>query len=178
MAFIQAIVAFIGRTVGKRLVSMARGRQDTYIPLVTGPESYPVAAKVVVTAFERHGIELASVEPPWWAALPSRLLQKLGQGAFKGYIADQSYFRNDELEAVFYPNAVLLRAPSVISARAHALAVEALTGHPDLFQTVSSDAQELERQIQRVWIVYRLNPDARRPLPFDDWQVVYRQLLQ
>ena len=181
-----------------RLVSIARGRFDTYIPVVTSPESYPVAAKVVVTTFQDHGIELASVEPPWWAALPSRILQKLGQGAFKGYLADQeAYFRNDQLEAVLYPNALLLRAPSVLSARAHALAVEALTGHPDMFQTASPDAQELERQIQRVWAVYRLNPHAhenagpllsrfddiateiaRRPLPFEDWQVVYRQLLQ
>src|SRR5262245_29059118 len=190
MAILQAIVAFIGRTVGKILSALldwavvslfgrvtgtvppglvrtiwlaaavlvpiavgvtvawqsptgraegifksilrgfARGRHDTYIPVVTSPESYPVAAKVVVTTFQDHGIELASVEPPWWAALPSRILQKLGQGAFKGYLADQeAYFRNDQLEAVLYPNALLLRASSVLSARAHALAVEALTGH-------------------------------------------------
>ena len=181
-----------------RVLSMARGRHDTYIPLVTSQESYPVAAKVVVTTLEHHGIELASVEPPWWAALPSRILQKLGQGAFKGYVADQSaYFRNDQLEAVLYPNALLLRAPTEISARAHALTVEALTGHPDMFQTVSPDAQEIERQIQRVWDVYRLNPDAhvkarpllsrfddlaveiaQRRLPFDEWQIVYRELLQ
>ncbi|HKQ62418.1 MAG TPA: phage holin family protein [Candidatus Polarisedimenticolaceae bacterium] len=181
-----------------RLASMARGRHDTYVPLVTSPESYHVAAKVVVTTLERHGIELASVEPPWCAALPSHILQTLGQGAFKGYIADQSaYFRNEELEAILYPNALLLRGASVISARAHALVVEALTGHPDMFQTVASDAQEIERQIQRVWSTYRLNPEAhakagpllsrfdeiaieiaRCPLPFDDWQVVHRQLLQ
>jgi len=98
---------------------------------------------------------------------------------------------------VVYPNALLLRGPSDVVARAHALAVEALTGHPDMFQTVSADAQEIERQIQRVWSAYRLNPKAhenagpllsrfdeiaievaRRPLPFDDWQVIYRQMLQ
>jgi hypothetical protein len=66
-----------------------------------------------------------------------------------------------------------------------------------MFQTVSSDAQEIERQIQRVWSAYRLDPSAhanaapllwrfdeiareiaRRPLSFDDWQVIYRQVLQ
>jgi len=130
--------------------------------------------------------------------MPSMILQRLGQGAFTGYVADQSaYFRGGDLEAVLYPNALLLRGPSGVAARAHALAVEALTGHPDMFQTVSSDAQEIERQIQRVWSVYRLNPRAhadasallsrfdeialeiaRRPLSFDDWQVIYRQVLQ
>jgi len=66
-----------------------------------------------------------------------------------------------------------------------------------MFQTASSQAQEIERQIQRVWSAYRLNPSAhanalpllsrfeeiateiaRRPLAFDDWHVVYRQVLQ
>jgi len=181
-----------------RVASLARGRHDIYVPLVTTLESYPVAARIVLETLERHGIEMASVEPPWWAALPSKILQRLGQGAFTGYIAEQTaYFRSGELEAVVYPNALLLRGPSDVVARAHALAVEALTGHPDMFQTVSADAQEIERQIQRVWSAYRLNPKAhenagpllsrfdeiaievaRRPLPFDDWQVIYRQMLQ
>jgi hypothetical protein len=181
-----------------RVASMLRGHRDTYVPLVTTLESYPVAAEVVLETLGQHGIEMAPVEPPWWAALPSQILRRLGQGAFTGYVADQSaYFRSGELEAVLYPNALLLRGPSGITAQAHALAVEALTGRPDMFQTVSAEAQEIERQIQRVWSAYRLNPEAhesagpllsrfdeiaseaaRRPLPFDDWQVVYRQVLQ
>ena len=81
--------------------------------------------------------------------------------------------------------------------RAHGLLVEALTGQPDMLQTTAVEAQDIERQIQRVWSVFRENPDAhrnarplmsrlneiatevsRRALPFDEWQVVYRQTLQ
>jgi len=118
--------------------------------------------------------------------------------AFPGYVADQSaYFHGAQLEAVLYPNALMLRASADVAARAHALMVEAFTGQPDMFQTASRDGQEIERQIQRVWSAYRLNPPAhenarpllsrhdeiaaeiaRRPLSFDDWQVVYRELLQ
>jgi hypothetical protein len=91
----------------------------------------------------------------------------------------------------------MLRGPRNVTARAHVLVVEAFTGHPDMFQTASPDAQDIERQIQRVWSAYRLNPEAhenalpllsrldeiaseiaQRPLSFDDWQVVYRQVLQ
>ena len=193
-----AFVVLLVTVPALRVISIVRGRRDTYVPLVTTPESYPIAAKVVLETLGRHGIEMSSVEPPWWAALPSQILQRLGQGAFTGYVAQQSaYLRNGELEAVLYPNALLLRGPERVSTRAHAIAVEALTGHPDMFQTVSPDAQEIERQIQRVWAVYRLNPDAhenagpllsrfddiatevaKRPLSFDDWQVIYREVLQ
>ncbi len=193
-----AFVVLLVTVPALRLASMVRGRRDTYVPLVTTSESYPVAAKVVLTTLERHGIEIAAVEPPWWAALPSQILARLGQGAFTGYVAAQSaYFRNGDLEAVLYPNALLLRGRQGISDRAHALTVEALTGHPDMFQTVSSEGQQLERQIQRVWSAYRLDPIAHRnagpllsrfdeiatevaerPLPFEDWQVIYREMLQ
>ena len=88
-------------------------------------------------------------------------------------------------------------APSEDSARAHVLVVEALSGRPDMFQTLTAEAQDLERQIQRVWAAYRRAPEAHRnawalrsrldaitaemaqqPLSFDEWQVVYRQVLQ
>jgi uncharacterized membrane protein YqjE len=77
------------------------------------------------------------------------------------------------------------------------LVVEALTGRPDIFQTATEEGQDLERQIQRVWAAYRREPDAhrnawalrsrleaiiaemgRQPLAFDEWQTVYRQVLQ
>src|SRR5262249_28881558 len=106
-------------------------------------------------------------------------------------------FHSDELEAVLYPNALMLRASPDVAARAHARRAEACTGQPDMFQTAPRDGQEIERQTQRVWSAYRLNPPAhenarpllsrhdeiaaeiaRRPLSFDDWQVVYRELLQ
>ena len=193
-----AFVILLVTVPALRVASMVRGRRDTYVPLVTTLESGGLAGRVVLETLGRHGLEMTPIDPPWWAALPAQILRRLGQGAFTGYVADQSaYFQSGELEAVLYPNALLLRGASGVVARAHGLAIEALTGHPDMFQTVSSEAQEIERQIQRVWSAYRLNPEAHenagpllsrfdeiatefaeRPLPFDDWQVVYRQLLQ
>ena len=181
-----------------RVVSVLRGRQDTYVPLVTTANSYQVAADVVADTLGRHDLQIAKAEPPWWSALPTRILRWVGRGAFAGYVAeDVAYFRGRDLEATLYPNALLLRgAPREVS-RAHSLVIEAVSGHADMFQTTSSKAQELERQIQRVWAAYRVDPDshenappllsrldemtrelARNPLAFEEWQVIYRQLLQ
>jgi hypothetical protein len=193
-----AFVILLATVPVLRIVSALRGRLDTYVPLVTTAESYSVAARLVAETLGRHGIEIAPAEPPWWSALPSWILHRLGQGAFIGYLAERSaYFRNHDLEVVLYPNALLLRGPARETARAHMLAVEALTGQPDMFQTIAPAAQEIERQIQRVWSVVRLNPSAhenassllarldeitlemaRQPLPFDEGQVIYRQVLQ
>jgi Putative Actinobacterial Holin-X, holin superfamily III len=181
-----------------RIVSGLRGRRDVHVPLVTTPESYPVAASLVVGTLRRHGIDIVPAPPPWWMALPSRILLRLGRGAFEGYVLEKTaYFRNAAMEAALYPNALLLRGSDADTARAHALTVEAVTGHPDMFQTVSPGAQDLERQIQRVWTALRRHPEAhvearpllsrldeiaaqmaRLPLPFEEWQIIYRQILQ
>jgi len=181
-----------------RIVSAIRGRRDVQVPLVTTPESYRAAASLVVGVLRRHGIDVAPAPAPWWMALPSHILLRLARGAFEGAVLEKTaYFRNDVLEAALYPNALLLRGGDEITARAHALTVEAIAGHPDMFQTTSPRAQDLERQIQRVWATLRLHPGAhvgarpllhrldeiaaelaRRPLPFEEWQIVYRESLQ
>src|SRR5215813_5868542 len=120
-------------------MAMLRNRHDNCVPLMTTHESYPVAARVILETLRRHGIAMTLIEPPWSAAFPTQILQTFGRGAFVGYVVDQSaYFRSGELEVVLYPNALLLRGPSSVAARAHALAVEVFIGHSDMFQTASS----------------------------------------
>jgi hypothetical protein len=62
-------------------------------------------------------------------------------------------------EVLLYPNGLLLRGSAQDTAWAHGIVVEALTAAP-AFQTFDPGAQELERQIRRVWSVYREHPAA------------------
>jgi hypothetical protein len=181
-----------------RVASAVRGRQDVQMPLITTGKSYRVAADLIATTLRRHGFSIARVEPPWWSAAPAEILHRMSGEAFRAYVPEQTaYYRGDQLEVALYPNALMLRGTLEETGRAHGLLVEALTGQPDMLQTTSVEAQDIERQIQRVWSVFRQNPDAhrnarplisrlneiaadvsRRALPFDEWQVVYRQALQ
>src|SRR4029453_9734258 len=91
---------------------------------------------------------------------------------------------------------LLLRGSEQDIAWAHGVVVEDLTAAPAL-QTFDPRAQDLERQIRRVWSVYEEQPAApersaalsarlreiaaelgRAPLTYDEWQIVYRQALQ
>ena len=181
-----------------RISSAVRGRQDVDVPLLTTGQSYELATKLVAETLRRHGFPMAEADPPWWSALPSAILKRVGRDALSPYVPARSvYLRGGDLEIVLYPNALMLRGSVADTARAHGLLAEALTGHADMLQTVSAEAQDIERQIQRVWTVYRENPEAhrnawalssrlsdiaaeiaRRSLSFDEWQIVYRQALQ
>jgi hypothetical protein len=181
-----------------RIASAVRGRQDVQMPLVTTGKSYRVAADLVGATLNHHGFAVARVDPPWWSAAPAKILHRMSGEALKAYVHEQTaYFRGGDLEVALYPNALMLRGGVEETARAHGLLVEALTGQPDMLQTTSAEAQDIERQIQRVWAIFRQNPEAhrnarplmsrlndisaeisQRALPFDEWQVVYRQALQ
>jgi hypothetical protein len=90
----------------------------------------------------------------------------------------------------------LLRGPQQKVARAHGLVSEALS-HSEALQTMDPTAQALEKRIHSVWDLFDRDPIGsvgdetlrhgvvrlahdlgESEVPFDDWQILYRELLQ
>jgi hypothetical protein len=180
-----------------RLVSLVRRRVDVQVPLITDRDHYHGVAAEIARVLTRHGFPVHEATPGWWMTLPSRILLALGGPAFRDHIPDRlAYFRGERLEVALYPNGLLLRGSAQDTAWAHGTVVEALTAAPAL-QTFDPHAQDLERQIRRVWAVYRERPAVHEdsatltgrlqeiaaelgqaPISYDEWQIVYRQALQ
>lgn len=167
------------------------------IPLIAKQEVSDDVARTMLATLAAHGLFLSFAEPPWTMTAPSKVLHKLGGRAFKSMVGERMHFlRGGALEIAQPGNEMLLRGKEAEVARAHALAAEVLAPR-DVLQLFDPRAQSLERQIKRVWSVYAENPHAharariltvRRdeiaaelfetPLEYEDWQVVYRELLQ
>jgi hypothetical protein len=101
-----------------------------------------------------------------------------------------------ELEVNLNPNELLLRGKERALLRAQAVSQEVMAPRC-IFATMDARAQDLERQIKRVWKIYGERPSdhrhasalivrrdeiardlAKSEIPFDEWQIVYRELLQ
>jgi hypothetical protein len=180
-----------------KLVSLLRRRQDEHVPLITRSSTYHEVAQLVVETLDRHDMQVDEAQPGWWITAPTTILLKLGGDAFRGYVPDRlEYFRSPTLEVALYPNGLLLRGPKLLVARAHALVSEALS-HSHALQTLDAKAQDLEQRIHSLWEQLDRDPVEQvesepllkaltaiahdlsmSQLPFDDWQVVYRELLQ
>jgi hypothetical protein len=97
---------------------------------------------------------------------------------------------------VLHPSSLLLRGSKVKTTIAHGLVVEGLTA-TDSYQTTDARAQDIERQIRKVWARLNSNCSAHTNSPwlsarleeitaevaelgvsYDEWQIIYRQLLQ
>jgi len=180
-----------------RVASLVRRRVDVQVPLLTDREHYHAVARQIARVLTDRGFAVHAAEPGWWMTMPSRILLTLGGPAFRAHVPERlAYFRGKRLEVALYPNGLLLRGSEQDTAWAHGVVVEALTAAPAL-QTFDPRAQDLERQIRRVWSVYEEQPAAhersaalagrlqeiatelgRAPLTYDEWQIVYRQVLQ
>jgi hypothetical protein len=107
-----------------------------------------------------------------------------------------AYWEGEHIEIAFYPSDILIRGRNKTTAWTHGILAEALARSPGL-QTFDPVAQDLERQIRRIWQVYEENPAAHEEargllsrlrdvthdlgtvkVDYDDWQVLYRQTLQ
>ncbi|HYD48638.1 MAG TPA: phage holin family protein [Terriglobales bacterium] len=190
------LISFIGVPL-QRLAAMARGRKDVLVPLITDNDGYFRVAAHLKGVLNRRGFELVESEPGFVMRAPSQVLRKLAGKALRNYVPDRTvYLRGPELELALYPNSCLLRGTPAATVVAQGLALEALTPCP-AFQTTTPAAQQIERQIKRVWQVFAENREAHAgsalllsrvddisreliaaKVEYEEWETLYRQLLQ
>jgi uncharacterized membrane protein YqjE len=180
-----------------RFAAMVRRQKSADIPLITDTVGYHQAAALIVKTLNRHGFDFRAGEPGWWVKAPIRILSWFGGAAFSAYAPQQlEHYQSPDLTLSFYPSGLLLRGRGPTLTLAHGLIAEAATLTPGL-QTSAAAAQKLEREIHRLWMVHAQAPEAhdnatmllsrldemikdlsRLEVDFDDWQTLYRQLLQ
>ena len=182
---------------GLKLANAVKGRIDVRLPLLAKKGAGPELVDALVAALAAAGIPLRAGDPPWTMVAPAGVLRTLGGRAFAAFVSEKTlYHHGDGLQLNLNPNELLLRGKPDRVVRAQTLAQEVIAPRAALM-TMNAEARVLEQQIKRVWAVYAEDPEhhresralesrvgeiarelSRRDLPFDEWQIVYRELLQ
>lgn len=180
-----------------RFAALVRRFERADVPLVTTGAAYEEVAQRISTVLDQHGFGLRVAEAGWWVTAPTRILLWFGGDAFRAYIPNHlAHLVSAELELSLYPSGVLLRGRKNKVTWAHGLIAETVA-HSEGLQTVAPEAQALEKDLRRLWKIYDQSPAAHAGSPrllarldeithalgelavsFDDWQVLYRQILQ
>jgi hypothetical protein len=197
LALAVAFVLMLVIAPALKVVNVARGRMDVRVPALVQEGIGTEFMAALVAALSMQHIELRAAAPPWHMTAPANILKKLGGRAFANFVGERPQYRvSPELEVNLNPNELLLRGKERPLLRAQAVAQEVMAPRCVL-ATMDAQAQDLERQIKRVWQIYGERPGdhraasaliARRDeiardlsqsdIPFDEWQIVYRELLQ
>ena len=180
-----------------RLATVLRGREIVRIPALMDKGITALTMAALAEELERNGIVLRPAKPPWYQTAPAMILLKVGGRAFAAMASEHvEYRRQQELEVTVLPNETILRGKPVLVGRARALCTEVYGPRP-IIQTFDVNARQIEAHARRVWAIYCEQPRAhrgatvlrrrvtelaaelsRQNLPWDDWQIVYRLLLQ
>ncbi len=137
-----------------------------------------------------------AIYPTWAMKTPTAILKALAGDAFREFIpSGLEYFRSPTLDLMLDPNGLALRGTEKTTPRAHGLIAERLA-RTEVLQTTDPKAQVLERRIKDVWKVFSSNPAHEGsaillarveeiaaeiidlPVPYADWQTLYRETLQ
>ncbi|MCA1825761.1 MAG: phage holin family protein [Myxococcales bacterium] len=180
-----------------RLAAVIRRREVVRVPSLMDRSNTAETMAALAGQLAAHGYSLRKAEAPWHMTAPSRIMLKIGGAAFASMANEHVEFRKSEvLEVAVLANETILRGKPDAVGRAQALAAEVFGPRP-IIQTFDAESRELEKQIKRVWSVYREQPRAHRSsaaltarvndiagelstknLPWDEWQMIYRLLLQ
>lgn len=186
IAFLIACVAVPVR----KIAAMARGRKDEHVPLAIAPEEYSSTVDLLCAALDRSGIRLSPRRPPWATRALGRILHAFAGQVLGAYLPERLEFLwSPHLELTFYPNGVRVSGTEGRTARAHALLAETATASPAL-QCMSPEGQKVEKRLKALWENRRQGPEideaiqregrrlAAASLDYDDWQILYRELMQ
>ncbi len=180
-----------------RFAALVRRLESADVPLVTTAAAYEEVAERIARVLARHGFGLRRAEPGWWVSAPIRILVWFGGDAFRAYVPQRlAHFVAPELELSLYPSGALLRGRKNKVTWAHGLIAETVV-HSEGLETADPKAQALETDLRRLWKAYDEDPSRQAgapgllarldeithalgelAVPFDDWQVLYRQILQ
>lgn len=180
-----------------RLAALVRRQQSADVPLITDTAAYHEVARRLCEVLARHGFGLKPARPGWWVAAPARILIWFGGASFRSYVPERlEHFVSADMTMSLYPSGVLLRGRRSRITLAHGLIAETVV-HTDGLQTADANAQALEKRLRQIWKAHDLRakvpPNPKMLLgrlaaltaelgaldvDFDDWQTLYRQLLQ
>jgi len=180
-----------------RLATVLRGREIVRIPALMDKGVTVEAMSALADELARSGIVLRPARPPWYQTAPSMILLKIGGRAFAAMASEHVEYRlHQELAVTVLPNETILAGKPVQVGRARALCAEVYGPRP-IIQTFDANAREIEAHAKRVWAIYCEQPRAhrhasvlqdrvtqlaadlsRQNLPWDEWQIIYRLLLQ
>jgi hypothetical protein len=180
-----------------RIAALVRRQKSADIPLIMSAVAYHEVAAKICEVLNRQGLPLQAAEPGWWVSAPIRLLTWLGGEALRSHVPNRfAHFVAHDLTLTLYPSGLVLRGNPARLTWAHGLVAEAVV-HTEGLQTTDPKAQALEQRLRPLWRSYDLDPagraengDLARELEqitrqlrtlevgWDDWQVLYRQILQ
>jgi hypothetical protein len=188
LALLLVFLGVIG--LARKVSSLARRWSDTHIPIVVKPGGYEKLAADLDRAISDAGVDITPREAPAVMVIPGKLLATIAGTSMRGLVPDRLVrLVGNDVEVLIYPSDVAISGRPVTTARVQAALASRLTT-AQAWLTMTAEGQKVEDQLARL-ATDRPDGPARMEalasidghlatdeLPYDEWEVLYRQRLQ
>ena len=166
-----------------KLSALARRHETAHVPVAIKPGGYETVVRDLTAALDRAGIRLRRGVAPWPLAIPGRILALVGGAGVRALVPEQLVeLKGRDLVITIHPMDLALSGTAKALARARAALVRELP-FTDAYQTWSKESQQIEDALMRadqgaVSVETIARQLATIELPFEEWEILYRILLQ
>lgn len=165
--------------------------EDAHIPIMVKPNGYDRVATDLEAAVDAAGLDLTRGRAPRILEMPSRLLASVGGAAVRRLVPDQIVMlKAKTLEVTIHPSDVAMVGSKQAVAWARAAIADKLA-KTEAYLTTSEEAQQVEDALGKLRDPGPVDPDvahgwlvaidkrlAELTVPYEEWEVLYRQRLQ
>jgi len=179
-----------------KLQDLIRHCHSEHVPVIIPPERYGTVVAEICQLLEAEGYEVENAKTTWMLALPTKMLSHFSESSINTFVANElATLKWAEGELIVHPCDLLVRGSRAQVTRMQAWIIENLALRSAYF-TWHKEAHEVEDQLRQLReistqelddpglgsLVSRLNVVNDRlwhlTVPADEWNVLYRQLLQ
>jgi hypothetical protein len=176
------LVVIAGVALVRRLRAMSKRWQDTHVPVVVKPGRYDEVLRQLSSTLAEAGLENEPRDAGRVISGPPKLLDLVAGRALGTLVPDRLMLLvGPDLEVLVYPSDVAISGSGPRVARARAAISTQLT-HAPAYMTTSAEAQRFEDELGKQKSpreLRRLDERlARLLVPYDEWDILYRERLQ
>lgn len=185
------IVILAGVALFRKVRSLTKRWQDAHVPVIVKPGAYEQLLSQLHGVLTDAGLKLEVRPAPAVVSAPPKLLDKVA-GRLGALVPDKlMLLASPDLEILVYPSDLAIAGTKEAVARAQAAITSTLV-HAPAYMTTSAEAQEVEDEMTDISaradgrdVAVRLREIralderlATLTVPFEEWQVLYRERLQ
>jgi hypothetical protein len=166
-----------------KILALARRHETAHAPIAIKPGGYETVVRDLSAALDRAGIRVHRRHAPWALALPGRILALVGGAGVRALVPEKLVqLRGRDIVITIHPMDLSLTGKARMLARARAALMRELS-FTEAYQTWTKESQQIEDALMRADEGSASVESIARQLgtidlPFEEWEVLYRILLQ
>jgi hypothetical protein len=188
LSLMLVFLAVIG--IGRKVSSLLRRRTDAHIPIVLKPGGYERLVDDLEAAIDDAGVTVTEADAPAVLVVPGRILATVAGAHVRSLLPDRLVqLKGEDVEILIYPSDVAISGTAATVTRVQAAVASRLTT-AEAWMTMSEEGQRIEDLLAHLAKAAPAEPMrtkvldevdrrlASRDIPYDEWEVLFRERLQ